>query len=148
MKSRRVLQVTAVLVILICALYALLLPKRGKVIERWQTGNDAFEIRVTAYSERPSLPGLGGAYYVFESKTVGSDRWVEALTFRHDTPVEIPRDQVRLVNDQIGYVFMGWMYSVTTDAGATWKVWNAEDDLPGWQCCNYNLIQDVRVAPD
>jgi hypothetical protein len=147
-KSRRVVQVSAVLVILVCALYVLLLPKRGKVIESWQTGNNAFRIRVTAYSEKPSLPGLGGAYYVFDSATVSSDKWGEALTFRHDTPVEIPRNQVRLVNDQVGYVFMGWMYSVTTDGGSSWHIWSADKDLPSWQCCNYNLIQDVRIAPD
>lgn len=148
MKTKRVLQISAVFVILVCALYVWLLPKRGKVIERWQTENGAFKIRVTSYSEKPSLPGLGGAYYVFDSTTVGSDTWRKALTFRHDTPVEIPRDQVRLVNDQVGYIFMGWMYAVTTDGGATWSIWNAEDDLPGWQCCNYNLIQDIRVALD
>lgn len=148
MKSKRLLQVAAVLVILVSGLYLLLWPRRGKVIDSWQTGNSGFKIGVTSYSERPSLPGLGGAYYVFQSATLGSDRWREVLTFRHDAPVEIPRDQVRFLNDQIGYVFMGWMYGVTTDAGATWSVWSARDDLPAWECCNYNLIQDVSITPD
>jgi hypothetical protein len=147
-KSKSLLLVTVPLVILFCAVFVLFSPRRGKVIESWQTGNNTFTIRVTAHSERLSLPGLGGAYYVFDSNTVGSDRWKEVLIFRHDTPVAIPRDQVRFVNDQIGYVFMGWMYGVTTDAGATWAVWNAKDGLPDWQCCNYNLIQDVTIAPD
>ena len=148
MNYKKALRVTAVLVTLGCILYVLLLPKRGEAIESWQTGNDAFKIRVTAYSEKPSLPGFGGAYYVFDSATVDSDKWREILTFRHDAPVEIPRGQIRFVNEQVGYIFMGWMYGVTTDAGATWSVWNAENDLPGWQCCNYNLIQDVHIAPD
>ena len=70
------------------------------------------------------------------------------MTFRDDDPRRIPRENVRLVNDRIGYVFMGWMYAVTIDGGATWSVWNAETDLPNWQCCNYGLIKDVRLASD
>ena len=67
------------------------------------------------------------------------------MTFRHDDSVSIPREQVRFVDIQIGYVFMGWMYAVTTNGGDTWSVWNAEKDLPGWECCNYGLIQDVSI---
>lgn len=147
MKFRRALQIAASLVFLGGVLYFLLAPKRGEIIERWQSGNDAFKIRVTAYSETPSLPGLGGAYYVFESANVGSDNWGEVFTFRHDTPVEIPREHVRLVSGQVGYTFMGWMYAVTTDGGASWSVWDARKDLPHWECCNYNLIKEVDVAP-
>ena len=43
---------------------------------------------------------------------------------------------------------MGWMYAVTTDGGVNWSVWSAKSDLPGWECCNYGLIQDVQFAPD
>lgn len=147
-KSKSLLLVAVGLVILLCAVFVFLAPRRGKVIETWQTRNNTFTIRVTAHSERLSLPGLGGAYYVFDSNRVGSEQWGEILVFRHDTSVWIPRDQVRFVNDKIAYVFMGWMYGVTTDAGSTWSVWNAQNDLLNWQCCNYNLIQDVRIAPD
>ncbi|MGH9875193.1 MAG: hypothetical protein ACRD9S_22285 [Pyrinomonadaceae bacterium] len=147
-KSKRVLVLIAVLIVLSCALYALFSFRRGKVIESWQTGNDVFAIRVTAHSERLSLPGLGGAYYVFDSSVLGSDRWTEFLVFRHDNSVSIPRDQVRFVTPQVAYVFMGWKYGITTDGGSTWSVWDAEKDLPDWQCCNYSLIRDVRIAPD
>lgn len=146
--SKSLFLVGAVLVILLCVLSIKLFPRRGKVIESWQTGNNTFAVRVKAQTERLSLPGLGGAYYVFESNTLGTDRWTEIFVFRHDAAVLIPRNQVSFVNDKIGYIYMGWMYGVTTDAGATWSVWNAERDLPGWKCCNYNLIQDVSVAPD
>src|SRR5437588_13061211 len=112
MKFRRVLQVTACLIIFGCALYILILPKRGEVIERWQTGNKTFNIRITMYNERPAIPGFGGAYYAFDSATIGSDRWKQILTFRHDAPVDLPRNQVRFVSDQVGYIFMGWMYAV------------------------------------
>jgi hypothetical protein len=51
------------------------------------------------------------------------------MIVRQDDDPKIPVDQVRYVGD-IGYVFMGFMYAVTTDAGKTWSVWSAEKDLP------------------
>ena len=147
-KSKSLLVVAAALVILLCVLAVLFSIKRGKVIESWQSGNNAFTIRVTAHSERLALPGLGGTYYIFDSAVAGSNQHTEFLVFRHDTSVAIPRDQIRFVTTEVAYVFMGWMYGITTDKGATWSVWTAEKDLPGWECCHYNLIQDVQIAPD
>lgn len=119
--------------------------REGKVAERWQSGNNAaFKIRILKYLERgdPSIPG---AYYVFQSAPVKSEEWTDIMTFRHDDPVSIPQNQVRFVNDRIGYVFMGWKYAVTTDGGATWTVWDAYENMPEWKCCHYKLIEDVRV---
>ncbi len=125
---RKVLQITAGLVVLGCAAYLLFLPRRGKVIETWQTGNNSFRLRVTAYNEKNTFPALGGGYYVFESAPVSSDQWKEIMTFRHDDPIAIPKDQVRFLSDQVGYVFMGWLYAVTTDGGHSWSLWDASKD--------------------
>jgi hypothetical protein len=123
-------------------------PRRSeKINERWETNNRIFKVRVTAYSEENG-GFVGGAYYVFESADLGSDKWREIMTFRHDDPLPIPRDQVRFVSDKTANIFMGWMYAVTTDGGSNWSVWSAERDLPNWQCCNYKLIQDVRIEQD
>jgi hypothetical protein len=78
----------------------------------------------------------------------GSDAWRDITTFRHDDAVPIPRDQIRFVNNRVAFVFMGWIYAVTTDGGATWSVWDAGNDLPNWQCCNYRLITDVKLNVD
>lgn len=119
---------------------------RGAIIEQWHSDNKRLKIRVTAYEEKGA--NVNGAYYQFEAASTGSDHWREIMTFRHDDDPQIPTNQVRYVNDDIGYVFMGWMYAVTTDAGTTWSVWSAEKDLPGWQCCNYKLISDVTIGSD
>src|SRR6266540_4001540 len=81
---RKVLQITAGLVVLGCAAYLLFLPRRGKVIETWQTGNNSFRLRVTAYNEKNTFPALGGGYYVFESAPVSSDQclWVGCMQLR------------------------------------------------------------------
>jgi hypothetical protein len=119
---------------------------RGAVIEQWHSDNKRFKVRVTAYEEKGA--NVNGAYYLFEAAPSGSDQWREIMTFRHDDQPKIPTDQVRYVNADVGYVFMGWMYAVTTDAGTTWSVWSAEKDLPYWQCCNYKLISDVTIGSD
>jgi len=119
---------------------------RGAVLEKWQTEGKTFKIRVTSYEETGA--NVNGAYYQFESAAPGSNDWREIVTFRHDDQPKIPGDQVRFVNDRIGYLFMGWVYAVTTDGGANWSTWNATHDLPNWQCCNYQLIRDVQLATD
>src|SRR5947207_1962741 len=116
----------------------------GKLIETWQTTNGSITVRVSAFLQRGVFLEPG-AYYVFQASPAPSKGWQEIMTFRHDDPVPIPRTQVRFVNEQIAYVFMGWMHAVTTDGGQTWSTWTATRDLPGWQCCNYNLIRDVII---
>lgn len=118
-------------------------PYMGPVTESWQTSGQTFQLRVDVHSEQNTF--VPGAYYVFRSAPKGSDTWRDVMTFRHDDPVPIPRDNVGFVDDRTAFVFMGWMYAVTTDGGATWSVWDAGHDLPNWQCCNYQLITEVRL---
>jgi hypothetical protein len=118
-------------------------PYMGSVSESWETSNRTFRLRINRHSEENAW--VGGAYYVFQSARSDSESWHEIMTFRHDDPNPIPRDQVRFLNDQVAFVFMGWMYAVTTDDGRSWSVWNAEKDLPKWDCCNYRLISTVNI---
>ena len=140
--------VPAIIIVLAVAVLSLTFfrPRMAERVETWETSNQSFRVRIDRHKE-----GFGGfvpgAYYVFQFANLGSDRWVEVMTFRHDDPVPIPRDAVRFVNERTGYIFMGWKYAVTTDGGVTWRVWNAEEHLPNWQCCNYGLIKYVRVEP-
>jgi hypothetical protein len=121
-------------------------PYMGNVTESWQTSNHTFKLRVDRHSEENAF--LAGAYYVFQSAPAGSDSWQKVMIFRHDDPNPIARDQVRFVNDQVAFVFMGWMYAVTTDAGNSWSVWNGEKELPKGYGCNYRLIRSVNIDMD
>jgi hypothetical protein len=116
-----------------------------RVLETWEFRRGERRILVTAYAEKNSF--VPGAYYTFEALDALNNRR-EIMTFRHDDPVPINKNGVVFPSDDIGYVFMGWMYAVTTDGGSSWHVWNADKDLPGWECCNHELIQDVDIAPD
>ena len=117
----------------------------SQVIDQWDTTDGNIDIRVKAYAEHGWGPAPLGAYYVFESARHGSNNWQEIMTFRHDDPVPIPRDQIRFVNDTTAFVFMGWMYSVTTNGGNSWTVWSASD--VGLEV-NYKLIETVDLKPD
>lgn len=121
-------------------------PRRGAPIESYETANSKFKIRITSYDELGAY--LRGTYYVFATSQIGSDAWAEFMTVRHDDRPDIPQEQVRFVSDEIGYVFMAWKYAVTLDGGRTWSVWDAQNDLPNWQCCNHSLILDVRIGTD
>ncbi|MBA2340615.1 MAG: hypothetical protein H0V88_09480 [Pyrinomonadaceae bacterium] len=86
----------------------LLPPSKGERLETWETTNTPFKIRVDRHAEANG-GFVPGAYYVFQSAAADSDQWHEIMTFRHDDPVDIPREQVRFANDRVAYVFMGWM---------------------------------------
>lgn len=120
----------------------------GNMKEQWETKNGKFKIRVTSYEEKGLLLTIPGMFFVFESTSVGSENWHEVMRFRDDDPGRIPLEQVRFVSDQVGYVFMGWMYAATTNGGLSWFVWDAEKDSPFKECCGYGFIKDVQVAPN
>jgi hypothetical protein len=122
-------------------------PHMGAVTESFETSNKAFRLRVDRHAEVGGF-GPGGAYYVFRTAPPGSDAWRDIMTFRHDDPIPIPRDQVRFLNERVGFVFMGWMYAVTTDEGASWSVWDSSRDMPKRPCCNYRLVKDVHLQAD
>lgn len=119
----------------------------GPVVATWEQPDTRIMIRVVQRQER----GIGfvlGSFYIFQHRTNAADNWRDVMVFRHDDPVEIPEDQVRVLNDRVAYAFMGWKYAVTTDGGTSWSVWQADQDLPNWDCCNYRLIRDVQLSPD
>jgi hypothetical protein len=147
--TRRIAIVSVTLIVVAAALgwlYWRTTPRMGAVFETWETANQTFRIRVDAHTEEHAF--LPGAYYVFRSAPSGSNNWRNIMTFRHDDPNLIPRDQIRFVNDRVAFAFIGWMYAVTADGGVTWSVWEAGRDLPDWLCCNYRLINDVQLNAD
>ena len=123
-------------------------PWRGDGLETWETTNDAFRVRITAYNEKGGWVGLPHTYYVFESSPADLDRWREFMMLRHDDQIGIPKEQVRLVNDKLGYVFMGWMFNVTTDGGNTWSVWDNTREIADWNWSDYGRIVDVKIERD
>ena len=121
-----------------------ILPSKGQQFETWQTQNELFQLRVDAFHEKHSIEA--GTYFTFSSAPVGSDDWKQIMTFRYDGPIEIPKNQVHFVSADVGFVFMGWMFASTNDAGKNWQTWNACNKAT-LDICNYGGIQKVDLSP-
>lgn len=121
----------------------------GDIVETWQVENQNLKLRIEMREE--ICFAVCGAYYTFQSAPVGSDRWREIFTARHDDPNPIPRENLRFVNPQISYVFFRNQYAVTTDAGKTWTLWDAWDANRNMQFEKYKLypsIEEVNIESD
>lgn len=116
------------------------------IVETKEVSRADLKIRVSAYKLKDVEPE--GVYYGFDGINKDALGATVVMTFRRDEQVPIPLTNIRFVNDQIAYIFMGWMYAVTTDGGRTWSVWDASEALPNWKCCNYDLIEEVRIEDD
>ena len=128
-------------------LLLLLPPWKGRRLETWETTNATLKIRIDRHAEANGW-FVPGAYYVFQSSAPGSDEWGEVMTFRHDDPVDIPREQVRFAGERVAYVFMGWMYAMTADGGRSWRVSEMSDFLPSGEKCLYQCIEDIWIESD
>jgi hypothetical protein len=138
---------------LVCFLCAVIVvanscARRGDhVIETWETTNQTFKVRVRQYDENASIV-LPHYYYTFEASAPGSDQWREIMTVRTDDAIAIPRQQVQFLGNQIAYAFMTTKYAVTTDAGHSWSVWDANEKLTDLKYRNGAFIKDAHVSPD
>jgi hypothetical protein len=121
---------------------------RGEPFDQYVLQGDKMKLRVTAYAEKGILLPVPGAFYTYECQIGSGEPWREIATFRHDDQIAIPRKQIRVINAEVTYFYIGWIYGVTRDAGRTWTVWNAEKDLQGWHPADYRFITDVELQPD
>jgi len=105
----------------------------------WSSPNNGFQIRLQVF------PRFNGWDYEFESKRRDSEEWNTALVFLYDGFHEMSQDQIKFVDQNTAYIFLGWKIAVTSDAGKSWAEWDGEKDLDGWTCCNYSLIRSVDL---
>ena len=114
-----------------------------EVLETKEISKAGIKVRITAYNLRHIDPQ--GTYYMFEYFNEKSREWNGIFTFQQPEQVEIPLEHVRIENSQLAYIFMGGLYSVTTDGGHTWSFWDAEEDLPIGEARIHDLIQEVQI---
>src|SRR5258705_10334935 len=114
---KRIIPAVIIIVVFVAVALKFSRFRMGERIDSRVTSNETFQVRLDQDAERFQIP-VAGAYYVFRSAPSGSDKWAEVMTFRHDDPVPIPREQMRFLNDRIGNVCMVWKYAGTTHGGA------------------------------
>lgn len=128
-------------------LFCLLIPAhKAEKFEVFQTNNENGQIRVEAFHECCGF--VPGAYYTFSFAPINSDNLSEIMTFRHDDPIPIRKNQVQFVSDDIAFVYMGGVFAATHDAGKRWSVWNACKHAEANNICNYEGIKKVELSID
>lgn len=120
---------------------------RGAVYETVETANNTFKVRMAAlYEENVYMPG---AYLVYESALIDSNKWREFLAYRTDDAIPIPRERFRFLNEQTAYVCLWYDFAVTLDGGRTWKIWKplfpqSNGELLYWTITEASVEADGR----
>jgi len=117
------------ILLLIIGIHHVLKPKKGQLFESYVFEGSRLKIKVKARHEEGFLLFVPGAYYDYESKTNDEDAWRPMFTFQFDDPLEIPKEQIKEINEHVIYAFIGWIYSVTTDGGEIWNTWDADKEM-------------------
>jgi hypothetical protein len=99
-------------------------------------------VRIAAHENYDQwLTGGGLLYYVTSD---AGKSWNQFLTFRHDDPTQPQCENIKSLNPDFFWVWVGWKAAFTHDGGKTWTMWEPKDSWPDWECCNYSLIQDIE----
>jgi len=135
--------------------------RSGEQLGTYEKTNGVFAIRTSVYREKTFIPAFDilGAYYIFETKRQDEVTLREVMVFLDQSPepfdveqskfvdrAAFVNDRMNFVNDQIAFVYMHWMYAVTTDGGATWKIWKGIDYPFSEGKMRYNGIQGVVLG--
>lgn len=120
--------------------------RQSQVMESRTFKGTSFEIQVTSNSRVFLLNA--GPVYKFRSRLLRTTRWNEILSFEHDDLIAIEDKWVHFVNDEIAFVYIAWMYAVTTDRGQNWSVWGAHRFRQIEAEIGYNLIKTVTLNSD
>jgi hypothetical protein len=99
-------------------------------------------IRIVAKKDHTEF--LEGGAFIFAATTDSGQTWVELMRFRHDDPIQPACENIRSLDAQHFWVWMGTTMGVTHDGGKTWATWKPQDTWRDWKCCNYGLIKDVE----
>ena len=118
---------------------------RGEVYDTWETANETFKVRMTAYYEVGIY--MPGAFYTCESAPVNSKEWREFKAFRGDDAVPLSRlnQRFRFVDNRTAYFYTADDFLVTLDAGRTWSVWKPILPRPDGERV-YWAITEAHVA--
>jgi hypothetical protein len=127
-------------------------PRPGKLIKQSDRSNATMQVRLEIFEEGE----LGHRWAIFDEKRchlrissapLGSDNWKAAATGYYPCAEDVS-DIVRFVDDNVAYAFMQWWYTVTTDGGRTWNMFDVAKNFPDKAYYSPSLIERVAMAQD
>lgn len=124
---------------------SLFLRRKGELLENQNVAVGAVNVRISLYNERYLLPSGGGRYFIEIAKKE-TNEWRELVYFRLDEAYPLPTNNIRAINEQTCFIFLGWTYLVTTDGGESWNKWDAPKYFSSPNCCKYFFIKEVVIS--
>ncbi|MGA2915378.1 MAG: hypothetical protein ABSE89_05070 [Sedimentisphaerales bacterium] len=97
-------------------------------------------LKIVAYPEKGFL---GNTQLFYLATYDAGNHWNQIMHFRTHDPINPNFDNLRYLDPNNYWVWMGWQLAVTHNGGKTWFVWNPRETWKSWRCCNYRLIREV-----
>lgn len=120
--------------------------EKGEVFQTFDKDiNDNTLIRVSAYHEKDGFGPVKGAFYVFESVNKKQNSKNEILTFQHDDPIEIPKQNIIIRDENVAYFWFISYFAITNDGGENWSVWKTDINEEIKKVVNFRWIKDVEI---
>ncbi len=149
MKNRKKLIVSIIIITgLFLILYYVFKVEKGELFESYTFEGSNLKIKVEARHQEGFMLIVPGAYYDYGARRNDSDTWIPIFTFLFDDPIDIPKNQIKEINEQVIYAFIGWMYAVTTDGGKNWHSWNGNPKLAQFANTGYGFIDKIQMDPN
>ena len=127
-------------------------PSRGDVYETRLFEGKNVIIRANAYKEDfHGAFALSGGIHTFEARPRMAAQWTTLFECRHAAPIPIHECHGDFVADDIAFLYMRWVFYLTTDGGRSWSSWCPSKDLPDWSGeagAHASGIAEVKIAPD
>jgi hypothetical protein len=88
---------------------------------------------------------LGNDYYFFEARENEKGRWKRIMRVWRDATGAMPVENVRILNAEVGYLFLVDQVAVTKDGGNNWALFNTSEHFDcEWDGCSN--IQAVNLS--
>jgi len=117
----------------------------------WQ---GSFVVRIERTPESCALfAAVAGANYLISSRQGPTGEWKKIAVVHHDDPLEIPKDSIVVLNENVAYAFLFWEYVVTVDGGESWRTFDvnkrvADLEPSQGEYGNYAAFQNVEIKDD
>ncbi len=111
----------------------------------WQ-GENSFSVKIERIPETCAFgAAFSGAKYIFSARQGDSEAWRQIISVHNDDRVDISNDSIKIINENVAYIFMDGDYAATSDSGKTWKLWSV-DKIPNWNFSDYGYIKEVKLS--
>ncbi len=116
------------------------------LVDSWQTTILGVDTRIAGYELENVEPE--GTYHSLECRDPDSGYWesiMSSVAVKGTDIAPITKNRIRIAGLDVIYVFLGSMFAMTDNKGVSWRVWDAERDIPCQERWTAAMIRDVQI---